>query len=89
MAEAKLLAKHGGIRFFGADEGEDGAFFRIRRDQTNKRCRGWSACCDQMPLDEPSLDPVPIDGEYQPGDLIKSALYDMIYLAADKQLPGV
>ena len=45
VADAQLLAKHGGIRFHNADEGEDGASFRIRRDQMswkNKRCGGWS-----------------------------------------------
>ena len=96
VAEAKLLAKHGGIRFYDADEGEDGSLFRIRRDQMswkNKRFGVWSVCCDKMPSDDPSLDPegdVHIDDEYQPEDyLINNALSDMILLATDKQLPGV
>jgi hypothetical protein len=96
VAEAKLLTKHGGIRFYDADEGDDGSWFRIRRDQMSwkgKKFGGWAASCDLMPSGSPSEDPVGdifINDNYEPEDyVINDQLYEMIDLAADTQAPGV
>ncbi len=91
VAEAKLLKKYKGMRFFDEDDG--GMYFRIRSDRLTwkgKRSGGWVVVCDKMPGDDPALDPVG-DSEINADDdvveyLINGALHDMI--TAARQAPG-
>ena len=58
VAEAKLIFKYQGIRFFDYDDDEDG-YFQIRTIASlgkGKRSGGWVIVCDTMPDEERAHD---------------------------------
>ena len=60
VAEARLIKKYQGIRFFDDDDDED-RYFRIRSDRftwIGKRSGGWVIVCDTMPDKDPAHDPI-------------------------------
>ena len=66
VAEAKLIKKYEGIRFFD-DDAVDGGYYRIRSDRftwKGKKSGGWVVVCDKMPDEDPSHDPDD-DGEIE------------------------
>jgi hypothetical protein len=93
VAEAKLIKKYKGLRFFDDDE-DTGGYFKIRSDRftwKGKRSGGWVAVCDKMPDEDPAHDP---DGDADIEDadelveyLINEALHDMI--KETRQAPGI
>ena len=91
VAEAKLIKKYKGIRFF--DEDGDRGYFRIRSDRftwKGKRAGGWVVVCDKMPDEDPANDPDE-DAEIEDDDLIEytinATLHDMIKAA--RQAPEI
>ena len=93
VAEAMLIKKYTGIRFFDADEG-DGTYYRARSDSFSWKGKGrvgWSASFDTMPSGDPSEDPkadMDITGDYEPVDYaINDSLIEMAECA--DQAPGV
>ncbi len=73
IAEARLIKKYKGIRFFDDDEGE-GGYFRIRSDRftwRGKKGGGWVIVCDKMPDEDPAHDPAEDAEIEEDGDLVE------------------
>ena len=96
VAEAKLLRKNKGIRFFDDDDdAELRGYYRVRGDRLawkGKRSGGWVLTCDKVTSNDPATDPqddIEIDDEYpEPYTyLINAELHSMISLA--RQATGV
>ena len=53
VAEAKLIKKYKGIRFFDDDE-DEGGYFRIRSDRFTWKDKRSGVMCDKMPDEDPA-----------------------------------
>jgi len=93
VAEAKLIKKYKGIRFFDDDE-DEGGYFRIRGDRftwKGKRSGGWVVVCDKMPDEDPAHDPAEYAEVEEEGTLVEylinTTLHEMI--TAARQAPDI
>ena len=95
VAEARLIKKYKGIRFFdGDDDDGEGGYFRIRRDRftwRGKKGGGWVIVCDKMPDEDPAHDPAEDAEIEENGDLVEylinKTLHEMI--TAARQAPDI